>query len=154
LTSGGGSGTIPIRDCAKIYQLKEIDDTAAHKLVKGFVDPDLTEHWEGSDRANSHKGQYPEFTMEQYAERAKALAELPVSKNIRGFAILNQNIIVRYDVKNNDFVKAHIHQGVITMFKPERGLGYFNDRYQEEKRNRPKKKKRKYYDRERKKRTV
>ena len=63
--------------------------------------------------------------------------------NIRGFAILNQNIIVRYDVKNNDFVKAHIHQGIITMFKPDNGADYFSNEYRKEMRNRPKKKKRK-----------
>ena len=143
LTSGGGGGTIPVRDCAKIRQLTEIDDTAAHILVKGFVEPDLTNHWEGSDHAHSHKDQYKGMTKEQYAQRAQELAEMPVGGNIRGFAILNQNVIVRYDVKNNDFVMAHIHQGVITMFKPDRKADYFSGEYRKEMKNRPSKKKRK-----------
>ena len=143
LTSSGGGDTIPVRDCAKIRQLTEIDDTAAHILVKGFGEPELTEHWEGSPRANSHKDQYKGMTKEQYAQRAKELAEMPVGGNIRGFAVLNQNIIVRYDVKTNDFVKAHIHQGVITMFKPTNKIAYFSSRFKDEMNSRPRKKKRK-----------
>ena len=121
LTNGSASDTIPVRDCAKIKQLTDIDDKAPHKLVTGYVDPSLTEHWVGSERANSHRKDYEKegMTKEQYAQRALDLAEMPVSKNVRGFACINQNIIVRYDVKTKDFVKAHIHYGVITMFKAE-----------------------------------
>lgn len=143
LTNNGESGTIPIRDCAKIKQLSEIDDNAAHKLVKGFEEPELTEHWEGSSRANSHKGQYEGMTKEEYGKRARELAESPTGKYIRGFACLNQNIIVRYDVRTGDFVKAHIHNGVITMFKPKTKAVYFNNQYKAEMRDRPHKKKRK-----------
>ncbi len=121
MTGGGESDTISVRDCAKIKRLTVIDDKAPHKLVKGYVEPYLIEHWEGSERAHSHREDYEKegMTKEQYAQRALDLAEMPVSKNVRDFSCINQNIIVRYDVKTKDFVKAHIHYGVITMFKAE-----------------------------------
>ena len=122
LTNASASDTIPVRDCAKIKQLTDIDNTAAHKLVKGFEGKDLDEHWDGS---HSHKDQYPEFTKEQYAQRARELLEMPTSKRIRGYVIKAQGIIVRYDTVTKDYVKGHFKTGIITMFKPSDEDAYY-----------------------------
>lgn len=122
MTGGGESDKIPVRDCAKIKQLTVIDNTAAHKLVMGFEGDILDEHWDGK---SAHKDQYPGWTREQYAQRARELLEMPTSKRIRGYVIKSQNIIVRYDTKTNDYAKGHIHTGIITMFKPDNGAAYY-----------------------------
>ena len=122
LTDGGKSDTIPVRDCAKIKQLTDIDNTAAHKLVKGFEGKDLDKHWDGE---SSHKDLYPGFTKEQYAQRARELLEMPTSKRIRGYVIKSQGIIVRYDTKTNDYVKGHFKTGIITMFQPDLKAVYY-----------------------------
>ena len=130
MTDSGESDKIPVRDCAKIKQLTDIDNTAAHKLVKGFEGDILDEHWDGG---SSHKDQYPGWTREQYAQRALELLEMPTSKRIRGYVIKSQNIIVRYDTKTNDFVKGHIHNGIITMFKPKSKARYYENKRKQEK---------------------
>ena len=130
MTNGGGSGTIPVRDCSKIKQLTDIDNSAAHTNVAGFKENDLFEHWDGS---HSHKDQYKEMTQEQYAQRALELIQMPTSKRIRGYVIKSQNIIVRYDTVKHDFVKGHIHEGIITMFKPNRKDAYYEDKRRTEK---------------------
>lgn len=122
MTESGESGKMPVRDCVKIKQLTDIDNTAAHKLVKDFEGKDLDEHWDGK---SSHKDQYPGFTKEQYAQRARELLEMPTSKRIRGYVIKSQGIIVRYDTVTNDYVKGHFKQGIITMFKPDLKAVYY-----------------------------
>lgn len=119
-----------VRDCGEIKQLTDIDNTAAHKLVKGFEGDILDEHWDGS---HSHKDQYPGFTKEQYAQRARELLEMPVNKRIRGYAVKSQGMIVRYDTKTNDYVKGHFRQGIITMFKPKSKTKYYESKRKSEK---------------------
>ena len=130
LTEGGDSDKIPVRDCSKIKQLTDIDNTAARKLVKGFDGAILDEHWDG---ASAHKDQYTGFTKEQYAQRARELLEMPTSKRTRGYVIKSQNIIVRYDTVTNDYVKGHIHNGIITMFKPKSKAAYYENKRKQEK---------------------
>ena len=130
LTNGGGSGTIPVRDCAKIKKLTDIDNDAPHKLVKGFEGAILDKHWDGE---SSHKNMYPEFTKEQYAQRARELLEMPTSKRIRGYVIKSQGIIVRYDTKTKDYVKGHFREGIITMFKPSDEDAYYERKRKAEK---------------------
>ena len=36
-------------------------------------------------------------------------------------------IIVRYDRKENDFVKVNVRKGIVTMFKPRDGEQYYTD---------------------------
>lgn len=122
MTDSGKGDTIPVRDCAKINQLTDIDNTAAHKLVKGFEGKDLDKHWDGE---SSHKDLYPEFTKEQYAQMARELLEMPTSKRIRGYVIKSQGIIVRYDTVTKDYVKGHFKTGIITMFKPDDEDAYY-----------------------------
>ena len=40
--------------------------------------------------------------------------------------------IIRYDVDKNDFVKGNPKKGIFTMFKPEKGKKYFDEKLKEE----------------------
>lgn len=106
------------------------------KLVKGgectLATPafgsqaELDVHWD------SHGSQYTGWTKEQYEQHAVWLAEqAPKSGGIRGYEV-GRHIVVRYDPYNNDYVKADVRTGVITMFKPSRGKTYYEERRQEE----------------------
>lgn len=104
-------------------------DRRRGKLVKGGEctlaipafgsQTELDEHWK------RHGSQYPGWTKEQYEQHAAWLAEqAPKSGGIRGYEV-GKSIVVRYDPYNNDYVKADVRTGVITMFKPTFKAIYF-----------------------------
>ncbi len=97
--------------------------TGANPTIPGMTQKALDAHWGGM---RDHSDQYPSFTREQYAERARALVRSPVGSNIDGYKAVN-GAIVRYDKVTNDFVKA-FNTGVATMYKPEDGEAYFSRR--------------------------
>lgn len=85
-------------------------------------------HWKNG---RTHQDEYPNLTMEQYVERAVSLAEMPTGGDILGH-IDKDGIIVRYDRKENDFVKASTSKGIRTMFKPDEGEQYYWKRRKED----------------------
>ena len=90
--------------------------------VRGFSSRQkLMNHWKNG---RTHQDEYQGFTMEQYVERAVSLAEMPTGGDILGH-IDKDGIIVRYDRKENDFVKANVQKGILTMFKPTAGEKYY-----------------------------
>ena len=90
--------------------------------VRGFANKQrLMNHWKNG---RAHRGEYPDLTMEQYVQRAVSLAEMPTGGDILGH-IDKDGIIVRYDRKENDFVKASIKKGIRTLFKPVDGEAYY-----------------------------
>lgn len=90
--------------------------------VRGFANKQrLMNHWKNG---RAHRGEYPDLTMEQYVQRAVSLAEMPTGGDILGH-IDKDGIIVRYDRKENDFVKANIRKGIRTLFKPVDGEAYY-----------------------------
>ena len=97
--------------------------SGANRLqVRGFASRQkLMNHWKNG---RTHQDEYPDFTMEQYVQRAVSLAEMPTGGNILGH-IDKDGIIVRYDRKENDFVKANVRNGILTMFKPTAGEKYY-----------------------------
>jgi len=95
--------------------------TGANPSLPPFTGSALDNHWGGK---NDHSGEYPNFTKEQYAERALNLVRSSVSKGVLGYKAANGSI-VRYDKAANDFVKGH-DTGIATMFKPKSGEAYFN----------------------------
>lgn len=108
----------------------EISAVGANKFDKGFSKHNLDEHWGGS---HDHSAEYPDFTKEQYAERALQLIQSEADgKNILGYKN-ESGQIARYDVKNNDYVIGRPSQGIATMFKPKRKSVYFHNRKQVEK---------------------
>ncbi len=130
---GGGSESLkPQQEPRKPLQ----KDRRRGKLVKSgectLATPafgsqiELDVHWD------SHGSQYPGWIKEQYEQHAVWLAEqAPKSGGIRGYEV-GRHIVVRYDPYNNDYVKADVRTGVITMFKPSRGKTYYEERRQEE----------------------
>jgi phage-related protein (TIGR01555 family) len=97
--------------------------SGANRLqVRGFASRQkLMNHWKNG---RTHQDEYPDFTMEQYVQRAVSLAEMPTGGDILGH-IDKDGIIVRYDRKENDFVKANVQKGILTMFKPTAGEKYY-----------------------------
>ena len=90
--------------------------------VRGFANKQrLMNHWKNG---RAHRGEYPDLTMEQYVQRAVSLAEMPTGGDILGH-IDKDGIVVRYDRKENDFVKANIKKGIRTLFKPVDGEAYY-----------------------------
>lgn len=97
--------------------------SGANRLqVRGFASRQkLMNHWKNG---RTHQDEYPDFTMEQYVQRAVSLAEMPPGGNILGH-VDKDGVIVRYDRKENDFVKANVRNGILTMFKPTAGEKYY-----------------------------
>nr|DAQ67846.1 MAG TPA: Portal [Caudoviricetes sp.] len=97
--------------------------SGANRLqVRGFANKQrLMNHWKNG---RTHREEYPGFTMEQYVERAVRLAEMPTGGDILGH-IDKDGIVVRYDRKENDFVKANVKKGIRTLFKPVDGEAYY-----------------------------
>ena len=97
--------------------------SGANRLqVRGFSSKQkLMNHWKNG---RTHQDEYPDFTMEQYVQRAVSLAEMPTGGNILGH-VDKDGIVVRYDRKENDFVKANVQKGILTMFKPTAGEKYY-----------------------------
>ena len=92
--------------------------------VRGFSSKQkLMNHWKNG---RTHQDEYPDFTMEQYVQRAVSLAEMPTGGNILGH-VDKDGIVVRYDRKENDFVKVNVQKGIVTMFKPRDGEQYYTD---------------------------
>lgn len=91
-------------------------------LVRGFQNRQkLMNHWKNG---RTHSDEYPEFTMEQYEQRALELLEQATSEKIFGHADKN-NYLIRYNSEENDFAKGHPYKGIVTMFKPIDGENYY-----------------------------
>ncbi len=99
---------------------------------KGFVNKQkLNNHWQNG---RTHKDEYIKdgiTTAEQYEKRAVELAESETGDNILGH-LDKYGHIVRYDIAKNDFVKADIKKGVITMYKPDDKKDYYDTKRKED----------------------
>ncbi len=100
--------------------------TGANVLeVQGFYSKaKLNNHWSKHGSLYRKDGIY---TKEDFLERALTLAQSPVGGSIKGH-LTKEGHIVRYDEKTNDFVKANVKKGIITMFKPKDGKLYYEDK--------------------------
>ncbi|MCL2388400.1 MAG: hypothetical protein FWC89_12775 [Defluviitaleaceae bacterium] len=100
----------------------EYSATGANPELLGFAPKNLNKHF-GSGFDSDHNNQYPQFTKEQYAQRAHDLARSAVNDHILGYRAANGDI-VRFDESTNDFVKC-TRNGIRTMFQPDEGTRYF-----------------------------
>jgi hypothetical protein len=91
--------------------------------------------WSASDKFSdsrlmrkfeSHKKEYPGLTQEQYRAKAINLMERKSKSDIKEFVSREEKIIFKYDMKNNDLV-LYKDKKVVTLYKPKRGLEYFED---------------------------
>lgn len=98
-----------------------VKPSESHHFAKaGFVSKQkANNHW------NKHgANMYPKMDKTSYLNLAVRLVESAVSENILGHTDKDGNII-RYDVKNNDYVKGHPDKGIYTMFKPDDEQKYY-----------------------------
>jgi hypothetical protein len=104
----------------------EYSATGANPNLPGFTQKNLDKHW-GSGGKHDHSKQYPNFTKEQYAQRAHDLVRSPVGEGVEGYAATHgkfKGSVVRYDTSTNDWVRA-TSNGITTMFKPRNNSAYF-----------------------------
>jgi hypothetical protein len=105
---------------------KTLSATDANYLLPGFTQANLDNHF-GSGLPSDHSSQYPDFTKEQYAQRALELVRSPVGDGIEGYKATHgifSGSIVRYDTSTNDWVRGTPY-GITTMFKPNDKAMYF-----------------------------
>ena len=95
----------------------------ANPDLPGFTVSNLNNHWVGGK--SDHSKDYSGYTKDQYAKRAHDLVRSKAEGNILGYKAAN-DAVVRYDKDANDFVKG-MPSGIKSMFKPKRGVPYFND---------------------------
>ena len=108
-------------------KVDNLNSTGANPNLPPFTEKSLDRHF-GSGEKSDHSVQYPEYTKEQYAQRALELAQSEVGGDIDGYKATkgsNANSIVRYDKITNDWVRAYPSTGVATLFKPNNGHEYF-----------------------------
>jgi len=101
--------------------------TGANLGLLGFSEASLNKHF-GSRGKSDHSEQYPGMTREQYAKRALDLAQSSVAGEIRGYGAVNgryKGSIVRYDTATNDWLRVTPNGRIVTMFKPDDGVEYF-----------------------------
>lgn len=111
----GGGGAKPAASASKPAPPSA---TGANRFERGFSRKNLHVH------IKKHGKEYPELSKEEYATKALDLVQSPVGGDIDGYANdLGQ--VIRYDRKNNDFVKGIPSVGIATMFKPTNGAAYF-----------------------------
>lgn len=118
-------GLTEAEEGGKIKSSVKISAAGANKFKIGFTEKNLEAHWNGSEKAHSHKNEYPGWTKEQYASRALDLIQKPVNGDIYGYKN-SKGQIVRFDSVTNDFVIGIPDKGIATMFKPKLGKTYFD----------------------------
>jgi hypothetical protein len=96
----------------------KVSDAGANKFAKGFSKNNLRTHM------TKHGREYPGMNDQQYAQRALDLVQQPVGGDIHGHSNSKEQV-VRYDARENDFVKGKPDVGIATMFKPASGLNYY-----------------------------
>ena len=129
-TAGGGLTNADTGATMKKQQLPS--STGANRFKKGFAQKNLDAHWDGDGKTQPHKNQYRGLTKDQYAARALQLVQSRADgTDILGYVTQN-GAVVRYSVKQNDFVKGYPSGGIATMFKPRTGQKYFDRKKNQE----------------------
>lgn len=121
--SGGGGDLTNSSQGGILQSSQKVSSTGKNKFLCGFSEKNLDRHWGGT---SDHSAQYPGMTREQYAQAALSLIQSPADgKSILGYSTA-RGAVVRYDVTANDFVKGYPGNGIATMYKPAKGVAYFN----------------------------
>ena len=85
----------------------------------GFMNPNKEKAHE------KHLSEFGNITMEQYIARGMALVQMPVGGDILGHKDKNE-IITRYNVRTNEFVKGRPDRGIYTFYKPKDKKKYYD----------------------------
>ncbi|MCL2571878.1 MAG: hypothetical protein FWE11_05700 [Defluviitaleaceae bacterium] len=88
--------------------------------------PDMTPMSQARHTKHLQAGKsYPGMSMEEYVRKSGELARSEVGGDVDGYKASDGGII-RYNRITGDWVKAYT-TGVASMYKPKRGIDYFND---------------------------
>ena len=113
-----------LKRSGKLSDRPTISATGANEFGRGFSETNLDDHWVGGD--HDHSGEYPGYTKEQYAQEALQLAQSATNDIIKGYKNeLGQ--VARFDTTNGNYVKGHPDWGIATMFKPKKGIEYYDE---------------------------
>ena len=111
-----------MRNIENIKDNPNISGSGVNIFRYGFSEENLNEHWTHGE--SDHSREYLSYTKEQYAQEALDLVQSATSDTILGYKnSIGQ--VVRYDKNKNNFVKGHPEVGIVTMFKPNAELVYF-----------------------------
>lgn len=92
----------------------------ANKFTKyGFMNRNKEKEHE------KHLGEFENITMDEYIARGMELVQMPVGGDILGHKDKNE-IITRYNVKTNEFVKGRPDRGIYTFYKPRDEKAYYD----------------------------
>jgi hypothetical protein len=120
------AGVSKTKEASKIGTLENPSALGANPDLPGFTQKNLDVHFGGGGYSD-HSGDYPEFTKEQYAQRAQELVRSPVGGNVVGYLATKGNYkgsVIRYDTVTEDWVRSG-KVGIRTMFKPSEKMVYF-----------------------------
>jgi hypothetical protein len=119
----GAGGNIEKKDSTSSKKRDKIVTSArgANKFMKyGFMN---------RNKEKEHEKHLSEFeditTMDQYIARGMELVQMPVGGDILGHKDKNE-IITRYNVKTNEFVKGRPDRGIYTFYKPRDKKVYYD----------------------------
>ncbi len=126
IENGRGSGIIEKKDISKEEKYYyEVSATGKNKFTK----KNFLSVKKKKEHINKHLSEFKKDGINNekgYINRAIELLESPTSKNIVGH-VDEKNCIIRYDIRKNDFAKGTPDKGIKTLFKPKRGIDYYND---------------------------
>lgn len=92
----------------------------------GWTSRDLKRHFNGSGQEHDHKDMYPGWNIQNYESWSVQLLEnRPYGEELLGFE--TDYTVIRYFAPTNDFVKENKKTGIITMFKPNLAVAYYED---------------------------
>ncbi|MDU5149140.1 MAG: phage minor capsid protein [Anaerococcus prevotii] len=73
-----------------------------------------------------HLKEFDNISEEEYVQKARDLLNAELSDSIKGF-MTQQKTILKYNVKNNEFVVGNPKGFISTFYKPSRGINYWKD---------------------------
>jgi len=123
IKKSGKSNEKVLKGGGKLKDNPDISSTGVNEFKSGFSERNLDRHWVGGE--SDHSKEYKNYTKEQYASEALDLVQSTTNSTIEGHKNKNGQVI-RYDKKNNNYVKGHPDVGIATMFKPKDGIEYYN----------------------------
>jgi len=104
---------------------KQLTETQKNAIIKEtIVKPMFSNKEVMKSHIEKHKKDYPNFREADYLNRAMELLKAPLSESVKGFKLSNGKIY-KYDMENNDFAVSNPDGTIATLFKPKKGLKYW-----------------------------
>ena len=92
--------------------------------VSDWSRQNLVGHFNGSGEEDDHKADYPGWSISDYQNWSKLLlSHEPDNETLFGVEVGEYRY--RFCTFTGDFVKEHMGKGIVTMFRPKSGKGYY-----------------------------